>query len=62
MNNCDVIEAQLSAMWHDPNQCAGVHCSDHSAICVDRFGFFECVNSQGQTLEAGRGKLFPPFV
>ena len=53
-DKCYVIEGRLKEMWGDENDCAGVFCgnvsskSAHDEICVDRFGYYECVDFTGK--------------
>ena len=53
--DCDVIERQLMEMWKDVNDCVGVYCNStpHSK-CVDRLGYYECVDTSGKATESKR--------
>ena len=54
LDKCDVIETKLKELWHDKNDCAGVYCAANSSagasVCIDRLGYFECVDQSGKIL------------
>ena len=60
--DCDVIERRLMDMWEDVNDCVGIYCnSAPHAKCVDRFGYYECVDSTGRVQETGRNGIVTAF-
>ena len=61
-DKCDVIEGRLKEIWGDENDCSDVYCNSTSSsssnygaeICIDRFGFYECVGSTGKVAFSSR--------
>ena len=45
---CDELERNL--ILTDANDCAEVFCEAEGTVCVDHFGYYECVNRNGLVL------------
>ena len=45
---CDELERDLIST--DANDCAEVFCEAEGTVCVDHFGYYECVNRNGLVL------------